>query len=367
MRELIRAENVGSFLRPAELLRAQEALARSEIDHSSFKAIEDRAVDEVVALQQRAAVGVITDGELRRRVFASGLVQDSEGFRSGVEGNTVDWYRMDGTVEHSPVTVAVASRIERRRMLSTEEFTYLRARAGTTPTKMTLPSPTMFAYYWFPPVSHGAYPSPPAFLEHVTELLRDEVDALVRLGCRYVQVDAPELGMLVDPRQQSWFEAKGFEPDRLVHEAAEMINTILEPCGDMARTALHVCRGNDANRYMARGGYELIAEALFPRTTAEILLLEYDDERSGGFEPLRHVPDDKAVVLGLVSTKRAGLENADELRARIHAASDFVGLERLALSTQCGFASVARGNDLTVDDQEAKLRHVAETASEIWR
>jgi 5-methyltetrahydropteroyltriglutamate--homocysteine methyltransferase len=252
-------------------------------------------------------------------------------------------------------------------MLSTEEFVYLRGRAGATPTKMTLPSPTMFAYYWYPPISEGAYSSPIAFLEHVTELLRDEVDALVRLGCRYVQVDAPELGMLIDPRQRAWFEAKGFEPDRLIYDAADMIDAMLEPCRGAARTGLHVCRGNDANRYMARGGYELIAEALFPRTSAEILLLEYDDERSGGFEPLRHVPDDKAVVLGLVSTKRAALEDADELRERIHSAAHLVGLERLALSTQCGFASVAKGNDLTAEVQEAKLRRVAEVAAQIWR
>jgi 5-methyltetrahydropteroyltriglutamate--homocysteine methyltransferase len=364
--QVIRAENVGSLLRPPELLQAQAALARGEIDHGAFKALEDRSVDEVVALQKRAAIGVITDGELRRRVFASGLVQDSDGFRSGVEGNTVEWRRLDGSVERSPVTVAVASRIERKRLLSTEEFAYLRARVGSVPTKVAVPSSTMFAYYWYPPVSEGAYPSPLTFLEHVTELLRDEVAALVQLGCPYVQVDAPELGMLLDPQQRAWFEAKGFEPDRLVHAAAELIDAILEPCAGVARTGLHVCRGNDANRYMARGGYERIAEAVFPRTRADVLLLEYDDERSGGFEPLRHVPDDRTIVLGLVSTKRPALERTGEVRERIQEAASVVGLERLALSAQCGFASVARGNDLSASAQEAKLKLVAEIAAQVW-
>jgi 5-methyltetrahydropteroyltriglutamate--homocysteine methyltransferase len=364
--DVIRAENVGSLLRPAELLEAQAACDDGALDGAAFKQTEDSAVDDAVALQQRTGIGVITDGELRRRVFASGLVQDSDGFRSGVEGNSVDWYRLDGSVERSPVTVAVDSRIERKRLLSTEEFTYLRARAGRSPTKMTLPSPTMFAYYWYPPVSAGAYPSPLAFLEHVTELLRDEVEALVRLGCDYVQVDAPELGMLVDPRQRAWFEAKGFEPDRLIDLAPELIDAMLDPCGGAVRTAVHVCRGNDANRYMARGGYDRIADVLFARTKAQILLLEYDDERSGGFEPLRLVPDDKVVVLGLVSTKRPSLESADGVRERVREAARVVDLERLALSTQCGFASVAKGNHLDVKAQEEKLSLVAELAAELW-
>jgi 5-methyltetrahydropteroyltriglutamate--homocysteine methyltransferase len=366
MRQVVRAENLGSLLRPPELLRAQEALAKGEIDNVAFKALEDRAVDDAVALQERTAIGVFSDGELRRRVFASGLVQDSDAFRTGVEGNTVAWHRLDGSVEESPVTVAVASRIERRRLLSTEEFVYLRSRVGQRLAKVAVPSPTMFAYYWYPPVSAGAYPSPFAFLEHVTELLRDEVAALVRLGCPYVQVDAPELGMLIDPLQQAWFASRGFDPDRLIHAAPELIDAILEPCAGTARTGLHVCRGNDANRYMARGGYERIAEAVFPRTRAEILLLEYDDERSGGFEPLRLVPDDRTIVLGLVSTKRPAVEKAAKVAARIQEAASVVGLERLALSAQCGFASVARGNDLSPSAQEAKLRLVAEVAAEVW-
>jgi methionine synthase II (cobalamin-independent) len=357
-----RAENVGSLLRPGYLLDARERHARGELSDADFKRVEDRAVDEAVELQERAGIDVLTDGEQRRNVFASQIVQAADGFEA-VEGNEVDWFRLDGTVERSPVTVAVTGKIRRRRHVCAEELSYLRARTAR-PIKATVPSPTMYAYYWAAGISDGAYPSPQAYLEDVTDLLRDEVDELVRLGAEYVQVDAPELGMLLDPHQQAWFAAKGLDPVRLVHDAVEMSNAIV--AGAPATVGLHVCRGNDANRYMARGGYELLAEAVFPRTAADVLLLEYDDERSGGFAPLAHVPEDKVVVLGLVSTKRAELESEEELRRRVDEASAYVPLDRLALSTQCGFASVAKGNDLTIGQEERKLELVARVAHSVW-
>jgi 5-methyltetrahydropteroyltriglutamate--homocysteine methyltransferase len=357
-----RAENVGSLLRPGYLLDARERHARGELSDADFKRVEDRAVDEAVELQERAGIDVLTDGEQRRKVFASQIVEAADGFEA-VEGNEVDWFRLDGTVERSPVTVAVTGKIRRRRHVCAEELSYLRARTSR-PVKATVPSPTMYAYYWAAGISNGAYPSPQAYLEDVTDLLRDEVDELVRLGAAYVQVDAPELGMLLDPHQQAWFAAKGLDPDRLVHDAVEMSNAIV--AGAPAPVGLHVCRGNDANRYMARGGYERLAEAVFPRTAADVLLLEYDDERSGGFAPLAHVPEDKVVVLGLVSTKRAELEGEEELRTRVDEASAYVPLDRLALSTQCGFASVAKGNDLTIDQEERKLELVARVARSVW-
>jgi 5-methyltetrahydropteroyltriglutamate--homocysteine methyltransferase len=357
-----RAENVGSLLRPHELLESRARHERGELTDAELKAIEDRAVDDVIALQERAGIDVLTDGELRRNVFASQLVQASEGF-AAVEGDSVDWFTLEGERETSPITVGVVGKLKRRRHLSAEEFVYLRARTRK-PTKMTLPSPTMYAYYWVPGVSDAAYPSHDAYLADVTDILRDEVAELVRLGAQYIQVDAPELGMLIDPYQREWFASKGWDPDRLVHEAAELVNVVLADCP--VTTALHICRGNDANRYMARGGYDLIAAQVFPRADVDVLLLEYDDERSGGFEPLRLVPDDRIVVLGLVSTKRGRLEDAAELRQRIEEAARFVDRERLALSPQCGFASVAGGNSLTVEQEEEKLRLVAEVAHEVW-
>jgi 5-methyltetrahydropteroyltriglutamate--homocysteine methyltransferase len=359
---IFRAENVGSLLRPAWLLEARRRHARRELDDAALGRLEDRAVDEAVALQERAGIDVISDGEQRRNVFASQIVQAADGFEH-VAGHEVDWFRLDGSIERSPVTVAVTGKIRRRRFFSAGEFEYLRT-VTKKPLKVTVPSPTMYAYYWAPGISDGAYPSARTYLEDVASLLTDEVRELGRLGATYIQIDAPELGMLLDPHQQAWFAAKGFDPSRLIQDAVELSNAMVARFP--GTVGLHVCRGNDANRYMARGGYDRLARAVFPRTAAHVLLLEYDDERSGGFAPLAHVPEDKAVVLGLVSTKRPVMESEDELRARIEEATRHVPLDRLGLSTQCGFASVARGNLLSVEQQEQKLALVARVARAVW-
>ncbi len=358
-----RADVVGSMLRPEYLLRAREQHATGTMRDAEFKRVEDRAVDECIAVQERSGVDVITDGEQRRHVFASQLMQASEGY-AVVPGNRVDWFTLDGKVVDDPVTVGLVGKIKRRRHLSAEEFTYLRARTGR-PTKVTIPSPTMFAYYWVPGVSEAAYPSTDAYLADVTDVLRDEVAELVRLGAEYIQIDAPEFGMLLDPHQQQWFARKGFDPDQMIHGGIEMINAIV--AGHPRVTfGLHVCRGNDASRYMAKGSYAKIATIVFRRARVHRLLLEYDDERSGDFSPLREVPDDKVVVLGLITTKWPREETVTELGSRIEEASAYVSLERLALSTQCGFASVARGNTISPTVQEKKLRLTAEVARMIW-
>ena len=358
-----RADVIGSMLRPDYLLAARAIYAEGRMPPDEFKKIEDRAVDDCVALQERVGVDVITDGEMRRNVFASQLVQATEGFES-IAGNSVDWFDMQGRLQRSPVTVALVGKIRRKRHLSAEEFVYLRA-STKLPIKVTLPSPTMYAYYWVPGVSDAAYPSVDAYMADVTDILRDEVAELIRLGAQYIQIDAPEFGMLIDDHQRAWFAAKGFDPDRMIHEGVDLINSLLE--GDGATFGLHICRGNDANRYMARGAYDRIGAEVFPRVRAERLLLEYDDDRSGDFTALGMVPEGKVVVLGLVSTKNANVEKAEDLSARILAASRYVPLERLALSPQCGFASVARGNALGLDAEEKKLRIVAEVARQIWK
>ncbi len=359
----VRADVVGSMLRPPYLLEARKAVREGALSPAAFKRIEDQAVDECVAIQERAGVDVVTDGEVRRNVFASQLVQATEGFEA-VEGNTVDWFTLDGKVETSPVTVGLVRPIRRKRHLSAEEFTYLRSRTDR-PTKVTIPSPTMYAYYWVPGVSDQAYPSADAYFEDVARILREEVEELVRLGATYIQVDAPELGMLLDPHQQRWFRSKGFDPGNLVRSGVEMVNDVVG--GHPSVTfALHICRGNDASRYMAKGSYAALAREVFGRTEVDRLLLEYDDERSGDFAPLEEVPDDVAVVLGLVTTKWPREETEEELVARIEEASRYVPLDRLALSTQCGFASVARGNALSPEVQERKLRLVADVAHRVW-
>ena len=357
------ADNVGSLLRPAYLLEARERHRAGTLGHTAFKAAEDRAVNEAIALQERAGLDVISDGEQRRDVFASQLVQASDGL-GVVSGNAVDWFAMDGTVEHSPVTVGVTGRIRQKRSLSGEEFTYLRAKTDRS-TKITLPSPTMYAYYWVPGTSDVAYASQDDYLADVVGILSREVHELVRLGADYIQLDAPEFGMLIDPHQQAWFGAKGFDADRLIDQGIEMMNAIMDE-HDGVTFGLHVCRGNDANRFMARGGYDRIARHTFGRSHAQRLLLKYDDDRSGGFEPLKDVREETTVVLGLVTTKRAELESANDLTTRIREASQYIPLDRLALSPQCGFASVASGNALGADEQEAKLKLVVEVARRIW-
>ena len=358
-----RADIIGSMLRPDYLLQAREAHATGEMANAALKRIEDRAVDHCIAIQEGCGVDIVADGEMRRNVFASQLAEASVGFRA-IEGNTVDWFTMDGEVDSSPVTVGLVERIRMKRNLSAEEFVYLRA--GTSlATKMTLPSPTMYAYFWVPGVSEAAYPTVEDYMAHVTEILADEVAELVRLGCPYIQFDAPEFGMLLDDHQKEWFRAKGFRPEYMVHDGIDMLNGIIDQYPNTI-FGLHICRGNDANRYMAAGGYGEFAKDLFARTHAQRLLLEFDDARSGAFSPLAGVPDDKFVVLGLITTKFPRRETEEEIKTRVGEAARYVAMERLALSTQCGFASVAKGNNLSFELQETKLSLVARAARALW-
>jgi 5-methyltetrahydropteroyltriglutamate--homocysteine methyltransferase len=361
---IYRADNIGSMLRPPTLLAARDQHKAGVLDDSTFKAIEDRAVDFCVSVQHLAGIDVVTDGEMRRNVFASQLAQAVEGFDT-ITGNTVDWFTMEGKKETSPVTVGLVSKMKRKRHLSAEEFVYLRARTNR-PMKMTIPSPTMYAYYWVPNVSTAAYPNPDAYMADVTDILRDEVRELVRLGCTYIQFDAPEFGMVLDPHQQEWFGRKGFEAKKMVHDGIDMMNAIMKGYQDRCTFGLHVCRGNDANRFMAKGSYAAIAEEILRRTHCQVLLLEYDDERSGDFSPLAKTAEDKIVCLGLVTTKRPREETEDELISRIHEAAKYVPLERLTLSTQCGFASVAKGNNIPFELQERKMNLVARVARKVW-
>src|SRR3990172_8890953 len=347
-----RADNVGSLLRPAYLHDARRQYAAHQLSAREFKGIEDRAVNEAVALQEAVGVDVVTDGEMRRDLFLSQLAQSTSGFEK-LPPTKYLWYHMDGSEDVSTLTYGLTSRLRRKRSLSSEELSYLRGRTER-PIKATVPSPTMFVFYWVPGISDAAYPSITEFLDDVTDILRDEVEELARLGARYIQIDAPEFGIGLEPRQQ---------------EGVKGINAILGAIpGEHPEitTGLHVCRGNNASRYMGKGSYAAIAEQIFPRTRAQRLLLEYDDERSGDFSPLARVPEDKTVVLGLITTKTPRMETSNELEDRIGEASRYIPLERLALSTQCGFASVAKGNDISAEVQERKLRLVVEVARRVW-
>jgi len=257
----------------------------------------------------------------------------------------------------------VTSKLRRKRPMCAEEFTYLRARTDR-PAKVTMISAQQAAAYYDPEKSSGAYPSIDAYLADIVDIMKDEVAELIRLGCRYIQIDAPQYAALLDPEIRAGYQERGNDPDRLIDLAVEMDNAVI---GNHAGIVfgLHLCRGNNQSRFYASGDYGPIAR-IFRQTRFDRFLLEFDDDRSGGFEPLAAVPDDRTVVLGLVSSKHPRLEDKQDLMHRIDAASRFVARDRLAVSPQCGFASTLEGNEISEQDQEAKLRLVAELAREAW-
>lgn len=358
---MFRSDVVGSLLRPAYLKKAREDHEAGRMADAEFKRIEDRAVDEAVALQLRCGLDVLTDGELRRYAFFGHLVDATEGF-----DKTGGWsipFRDEKGSEVVQTRPVVVSKLRRKRHMCAEEYTYLRARTDH-PAKTTLLSAQQAAAYYDAKKSSGAYPTVDAFLADLVDLLRDEVAELVRLGCTYIQVDSPQYAALIDAKIREGYRQRGNDPDRLLDLSIEMDNAVIAGHPNVT-FGLHLCRGNNQSKFYASGDYSPIAK-VFSKTKFQTFLLEFDDERSGGFEPLAHVPPDRTVVLGLVSTKKSALESKDEIKSRIRAAEKIVPLDRLALSPQCGFASTIEGNLLTEAEQEAKLRLVVETASEVW-
>jgi methionine synthase II (cobalamin-independent) len=362
-----RTDVIGSLLRPPRLLEAQERHQRGEIDSTELERAEDRAVDEAIRLQEEAGLAVVTDGEMRRLSFQSQMTAAVEGFGDWDLGAFLwgEWHSDeigDLVVERPPI--AVVGKLRRKRFLSAAELTYALGQTDRV-LKVTLPSPSLFANFWEPDRSSSAYHRPEDFLADVAEILRQEVDELVRLGATYIQLDAPHYPLLVDPRYREFYEQRGWPAERWLDLGLELDNLVI---GDHPGVTfgIHLCRGNQASRWLVSGGYEWLAGKIFPKVNAERLLLEYDDERSGDFEPLREVPEEKTAVLGLVTTKSARLETVEELSGRIREAARFVPLERLALSPQCGFATSVLGNALTIEDERAKLRRIAETAEAVW-
>jgi 5-methyltetrahydropteroyltriglutamate--homocysteine methyltransferase len=357
----IRADVVGSLLRPAYLVKARETFEAGRMAPAEFKRVEDRAVDEAIQLQEAAGLDVVTDGELRRYAFFGHLIDAVDGFDK-FGGWAIPFHDEQGgeLVFKRPVVV---DKLRWRRSMCGEELTYLRART-TKPTKVTLISTQQAAAYYDPQKSAGAYPTRDAYLADVVDLTRREVRELMRLGCTYIQIDAPQYAALLDPALREGYRQRGSDPDRLIDACIEMDNAVIRDQPGVT-FALHVCRGNNRSMFYASGGYEPIAR-VFRNSHFQRFLLEYDDERSGGFEPLRAVPEDREVVLGLVTTKKPRVESVDELRRRIDEAAKQVPLARLALSPQCGFASTMEGNRVSPDDQRDKLRRVAATARLVW-
>jgi len=366
---------VGSLLRPAELLAAQKKFATGELQAADFKKVEDRAVDQAVALQEEAGLEIVTDGEMRRQSFQAQMTAAVDGFGE----HTLDaflwgqWHGDEATGDRSlarPVGLGVVSKLRRRRHLCAEEFTYLRARTRRI-AKVTLPSPSLWVNFWSRQHSSHAYPTLESFLADVTEILCEEVAELARLGATYIQMDAPHYALLIDPATRGFYEQQAARAghsasmQQWLGRALELDNAVIS-AAPAATFGFHLCRGNQASRWLAEGSYEPIASTVFRKIKARRLLLEYDDVRSGSFEPLRHVPDDKFVVLGLITTKTPHMESQQELTERVHDASRYVPRERLALSPQCGFASSVIGNHISPGDEKRKLRLLVETARAVW-
>jgi methionine synthase II (cobalamin-independent) len=361
---------VGSLLRPVALRKARDDWVAGRLSHAQFKSIEDRAVDEAVSLQEAAGLDIVTDGEMRRLSFQSQMTEAVDGLGPwDIDAFLWGHWHGDGTVgdqrRDRPVNLGVVSRLVRKRHLSAEEFVYLRGRTSRV-AKVTLPSPSLFVNFWSPERSQSAYASLEHFLADVVAILRDEVAELVRLGATYIQIDAPHYPLLIAPETRAFYESRGWTLDQWLSRGIELDNAVMAGFADVT-FAIHLCRGNQEGRWLVVGDYEPIARPIFQRIRATRLLLEYDDDRSGSFAPLRHVPDDKTVVLGLISTKRPQTEAPEDLIRRIRQANRFVPLERLALSPQCGFASSIVGNKLSIEDERRKLERVCETARRIWR
>jgi 5-methyltetrahydropteroyltriglutamate--homocysteine methyltransferase len=363
-----RTDVVGSLLRPTRLLTAREQFAAGGLTTAEFKAVEDDAVEEALRLQEEAGVAVVTDGEMRRMSFQSQLPAAVEGFSDWDLDAFLwgDWHGDEGVgdLRVERPELAVIGKLRRRRSLCAEEFAYARGRTDRV-LKVTLPSPSLFANFWDPERAPTEYRSLEDFLADVAEVIREEADDLTGMGATYLQLDAPHYTMVLDPRYRDFYASRGWPTERWLELGLELDNRVI---GDRPGVTfgIHLCRGNQASRWLVEGGYEAVAEQIFGRIHARRLLLEYDDPRSGGFEPLLRVPTDRWVVLGLVTTKQPRLESVDDTARRIEAASRYVPLERLAVSPQCGFATSVLGNALTIDDERAKLRLVAEVARKIW-
>jgi 5-methyltetrahydropteroyltriglutamate--homocysteine methyltransferase len=357
-----RADHVGSLLRPAELLEArQNAVA----DPDRLRELEDHHVQRVVAKQMELGFEIITDGELRRRNFMSDFTDAVEGFDMA---DAVSRAWNAGVAQVSNVAGIVNKKLRQIRPLTGHELPFLRATSKAA-IKMTLPSATQFPAISFKAgVTDKIYPDHSALLWEIVEIMKSDLATLSAEGLSYIQIDAPRYSYYMDPKWREWIRRElKIDPDKALDEAIRADNACFQAARRPGVTlAIHLCRGNNRSHWYAEGGYDAIAEKMFGTLDVDRFLLEYDDERSGTFAPLRFVPKGKTVVLGLVSSKRPEMEDTHALEKRIQEASRYVPMENLALSPQCGFASTAEGNLITEDRQWAKLKLVVETARRVW-
>jgi 5-methyltetrahydropteroyltriglutamate--homocysteine methyltransferase len=359
-----RADQVGSLLRPQAVHDARAKRARGELSAAELRTVEDVAIADAVRQVEGLGMHSVTDGEFRRAWFHLDFLQQLDGV--AVTGTIAASSNAATTVHLTPPKLSVTGPLRHARNIQVDDFRYLDSIVTETP-KVSIPSPTMVHFRGGrAAIDLDAYPDLELFFADLAACYRAELDALYAAGCRYVQLDDTNLAYLCDPVMRAGAAERGEDPDALPHAYAELINDVITGRPDDLVVGIHLCRGNYRSTWFAEGGYEPVAEVLFNELDVDAYFLEYDDERSGDFAPLRHVPANKSVVLGLVTSKRPELESVDSLAARIDEAAAYVPLDQLCLSPQCGFASTVEGNQLTADEQWAKLARVVETADVVW-
>jgi 5-methyltetrahydropteroyltriglutamate--homocysteine methyltransferase len=360
----LRADHVGSLLRPPELLAAREQFARGTLSAEALREREDAAILRALDQQKQVGLEIFTDGEFRRASWFTDMADAVDGFVP--QSRTLDW-RGPGGGEEPSTSRVVGGRLSARRRLTGLQTDFLKRHAPGA-IKMTLPAPSNFwAVSWKAGVSDHAYASRHAMLDDIVRIIRDEISALLADGVGYIQLDAPFYGVFIDEQHRATLRHSGVDPDAALHDVVAADNAALAGLQrGNATFGLHICRGNSRSRWLYEGDYAPVAEALLGGLDVDTFLLEYDSPRDGDFSPLRYLPPNKTAVLGLVTSKEAGLESVDQLRRRIDEAARVVPLERLAVSPQCGFASVALGNLVSESDQWRKLERVVETAHLVW-
>ena len=361
-----RADHVGSFLRPKFLLDAREQKARGEINAAQLRAVEDKAIAEIVKFQQDVGLQSITDGEFRRTYFHIDFLEQIGGVKTDIP---VTIRKPDGTEELAPPVMKVVDKVRHVKDIQRADFEFLKRQVapGMTP-KVTIPSPTMLHFRGGRAgISKVHYPElDPAFYDDVATAYGEELRSLYNAGCRYVQMDDTNMAYLCDDKMREAARLRGDDPNELPHRYAAFINKVVAKKPPGMTLAMHLCRGNFKSTHAAAGNYEPVAEALLSEMNLDAYFMEYDDDRSGDFKPLRFLPKGKIVVLGLVTTKFGEMESKDTLKRRIDEAAKYAPLDQLCLSPQCGFSSTVHGNNIAVEAQRAKLRLVVETAAEVW-
>jgi 5-methyltetrahydropteroyltriglutamate--homocysteine methyltransferase len=362
-----RADHVGSLLRPQALLTARENFAAGTMDAAELRAIEDKAITGIVARQEEAGLQSATDGEFRRASWHMDFIYQLGGISKAPGNLAVKFRNAEGKIEFTPAALHIDGRIRLENTIFAADFAYLQSVVTSATPKLTIPSPNMVHYRGGPAsIDKAVYPDMEEFWADLAAAYAEQVRRLGDLGCTYLQLDDTSLAYLNDPAQRAEIAERGEDAEHLHLRYIRQVNNAVAGRPDTMAVTTHMCRGNFRSSWAAEGGYDFVAEALFSQLDVDGFFLEYDDERSGGFEPLRFVPKGKMVVLGLVTTKNGKLEDSDVLKRRIDEAARFVPLDQLCLSPQCGFSSTVEGNVLTSDEQFAKLRLIARIAQEVW-